>query len=131
MLTSLSLFGKAHATGLFLDREDHKQVDFLTKFMSKSKYSNNKSTYLSCAKYFDEGGEGNNSPFQVEAFLAYWLPYFFLSSPEDGLHNYVFPMVILHASANLFRWHWRPCSWAIFYARLKECSKNVVKSCKI
>lgn len=33
-----------------------------------------------------------NSPYQVDALLAYWLSYFVFSSPlEDGLNNFFFP----------------------------------------
>lgn len=72
MLTSLSLFSKAYATGLFLDGEDKKRVYFLTKSMSKSKYSINKAIYLSWVDYFDGGGEGSNNSFQV-SLLAFLL----------------------------------------------------------
>lgn len=61
-------------------------------FLRKAKYgATNKATYVVLwASYFD--GVGKNSPFQLEAFLAYWLSYFvFPGPPEDGLHNFVFP----------------------------------------
>lgn len=61
MLTSLLLFGEAHAISLYPNGEDKKRIGFLTKSLSKSKYSTNKTTYLSWAKYFDEGEEGSNS----------------------------------------------------------------------
>lgn len=47
------------------------------------------------AIYFVDGAR-KNSPFQFEAFLAYWLSYFvFPGPPEDGLHASVFPMAVL------------------------------------
>lgn len=55
MLTSLSLFGEAHFTGVNVKGEDQKKVDYLTKSLSSSKYLTNKAPYLSWAKYFDEG----------------------------------------------------------------------------
>lgn len=39
-----------------------------------------------------------NSPYQIDAFLAYWLSYFvFLNFPENGLHSFVFSMAVLLA----------------------------------
>lgn len=61
MLTSLPLFGEAHATRIMLDGGDQKRVDFLLKSLSKSKHSTNQATYLSRVKYFDEGGEGTKA----------------------------------------------------------------------
>lgn len=87
----LPLFAEAHANCIILDGEDQKRVDFMIKSFSKSKYATNKATYLSWAKYFNEGGKGSNSLFQVKTFLAYWLSYFVLPfSTEHELHNYVF-----------------------------------------
>lgn len=87
MLMSLRLFGEAHTIGIILKEEDQKKVEYLTKSLSSSKYSTNKATYLSWVKYFDYG-EGRDSKFQLEAFLAYWLSYFvFRSPPEGGLHS--------------------------------------------
>lgn len=77
MLTTLPLVRQPHATNLSPVREDNKRIKFLTKSLLKSKYSTNKvAIYLSWAKYFDECGEGSNSPYQVKALLAYWLSYF-------------------------------------------------------
>lgn len=47
MLTSLSLFNKAHAMGVTLDGEDRKRQDFLKRSLSKSRYETYKATYLS------------------------------------------------------------------------------------
>lgn len=78
-------------------------------------------------KYFNKGGEGNNSLFQVEAFLAYWLSYFvFLSSPKDGINSYVFPLVVLLTKGN--RLVLAPLYLGSLYAWLDECSKGVFKS---
>lgn len=51
--------------------------------------------YLPWAKYFVDG-VGQNNPFQLDAFLAYWLNYFvFPNPPEDGMdHPFVFPMTV-------------------------------------
>lgn len=60
MLTSLPLFGKAYVVDFHLDGDDKKRSESLKTFLSKPKYSTNKSTYLSWAKYFNKG-EGMNS----------------------------------------------------------------------
>lgn len=86
----------------------------------------NKTTYLSWFKFFDEG-EGRNSQFQVEALLAYSLLYcVFPSSPEDGLHNYVFPSHVLLAKGS--RLALVPLYLGSLYARLEECSRSIFKS---
>lgn len=95
MLTSLSMYSKPHMASLYSDGENKKRTDALQASLSKSKYSTNKITCLSWAKYFDEG-EWMNNPYQVNAFLASWLSYFvLLSLLEDGLHNFVFPLEVL------------------------------------
>lgn len=101
MLTSLQgdghvpLFGAQHSTKVTLSGGDQKKVEFLSKSLSMSKYLTNKETYLLWEKYFKEG-KGRNSQFKIEAILAYWLSYFvFPSQLEDGLHSYVFPLVVL------------------------------------
>lgn len=38
MLTSLPLFGEAHATSLYPGEEDKKRIEFLIKSLLKSKY---------------------------------------------------------------------------------------------
>lgn len=58
-----------------------------------------------------------NSPYQLEEFLAYWLNYFVFSSPlKDGIHSFVFPMVMSLAQGKklgLALWY-----LGTFYARL-------------
>lgn len=72
MLTSLLLFGEAHFTSLYPHEEDKKRIDFLTKSSLK-------------LKYLDEGGEGSNCPYQIEALLAYcYLTLFFRVRPKMG-----------------------------------------------
>lgn len=95
LLTSLPMFGEAQVTNLpVLTGENNKRIEALTSFLSKTKYSMNKSTYLSWAKYFMEG-HGQNSPHQLDAFLTYWLNYFvFPSSLEVAMSSFVFPMAI-------------------------------------
>lgn len=127
ILTLLPLFGEAHATSIILDGEDQKRVDFLTRSLSKPKYSTNKATYLPWGKYFDEGGEGSNSAFQVEAFLDYLLSYFvFPSSPKDGINSFVFPLVVLLSKGN--RLVLALLYLGSLYAQLDECLKGVLRS---
>lgn len=88
MLMSLSFFGEVHATGVTLKEEDQKKGEYKTKFLSSSKYSMNKATYL-----YLEDGDRRDSQYQLEAFLTFWLSYFILPSPlDDGLHGYVFSL---------------------------------------
>lgn len=47
MLTAVLLFVKAYDIRVSLNEEDQKKVEFLNKFLSSSKYSTNKATYLS------------------------------------------------------------------------------------
>lgn len=95
---SLLVFGEDRVTNFKIAKgQNKKRLDAMTSFLSKSKYSTNKTTYLSWVKYFTEGSR-INSPHQLDAFLAYWLNYFMLpSSPEDGMHPFVFPMPVLLA----------------------------------
>lgn len=66
-----------------------------------------------------------NSPYQIDAFLAYWLSYFvFLNFPENGLHSFVFSMAVLLARGK--RLLLALFFLGAFYARLDECSNNVV-----
>lgn len=46
ILMSLPFFGQAHATGATLKEEDQKKVEYLTKFLSSSKYSTNNATQI-------------------------------------------------------------------------------------
>lgn len=69
MLTSLPMFGEAQVASLYLDGEDKKWIEALKNSLSKSKHLTNKAMYLLWARYFDEG-DGMNSPYQVDAFLA-------------------------------------------------------------
>lgn len=55
MLTSLPMFGEAHAASLYPDYIDKKRIKALQTTLSKTKYSINKATYLLWVKYFDEG----------------------------------------------------------------------------
>lgn len=94
-------------------------------FLSKSKYNSNKSTYFFWAKYFAEG-VGQNSPFQLDAFLVYCLNYFvFPSPPEDGVLPVVFPIAVLLAQGK--RLALTPWYLGALYARFDECSKNVTR----
>lgn len=69
MLTSLLMFGEALIVNLKLSEgENKKRFNTLTSFMLT--YSTNKATCLSWLKYFIEGTR-MNSPYQVDAFLAY------------------------------------------------------------
>lgn len=52
MLTSL--VGEAHVASLYPDEEDKKRIDALKTSLSNSKYSTNKASYMSWAKYFEE-----------------------------------------------------------------------------
>lgn len=97
MLTSLPLFGMAHATNFYWNIKDKKRIEALKTSLSKLKYSTNKITYLLWAKYFEEG-YGMNSPamdeqpYKMDSFLAYWLSYYvFPSLPEDGLSQFCIP----------------------------------------
>lgn len=72
MLTPLPMFGEAQAANRYLDGEDKKKVEALKTSLSKLKYSTNNAMYMLLEKYFDEG-DGMNSPYQVDVFLAYWL----------------------------------------------------------
>lgn len=105
------------------DGENKKRIDALQASLSKSRYSTNKATYFSLVKYIDEG-EGTNSLYQVDAFLACWISYFvFLSLSEDRLRNFMFLMAVLLAQGK-----WlvlAPLFLGDFYACLDECSKNV------
>lgn len=66
-----------------------------------------------------------NKPHQVDAFLAYSLSSFvFPSSPENGLHNFFFSMVLLLAQGK--RLALALLFLGAFYAHLDECSNNVV-----
>lgn len=88
-LTGLLMFGNVHVVD-FLDEEGKARVEELQALMSRSKYATNKMTYLSWVKYFYEGAR-RNSPYLLDALLAYWLSYFiFPSPPEDGVNNFVF-----------------------------------------
>lgn len=73
-LTSLPLLGDAQVAHFKLTDKDSKvRHDALTQFLQKTKYgASKKSTYLTWASYFVDGA-GKDSPFQLEAFLAYWL----------------------------------------------------------
>lgn len=98
-LTLLPLFGNAQVAHFKLTDKDSKaRHDALTQFLQKTNYgASKKSTYLNWASYFVDGTR-RDSPFQLEAFLAYWLSYFVFSvPPEDGVHSSVFSMTVMLA----------------------------------
>lgn len=108
-------------------RRELEEARFFNKSLSDSKYVTNKATYISWAKFFEEG-KGRNSKYQVEVLLAYWLFYYvFPSSLEDGLHNYFFLLVVLLVKAK--RLALGTLYLSSLYARLGECSSNI--SCSI
>lgn len=95
MLVSLPVLDDTHVARVTVaEGESKERIVALTAFLSKSKYSTNKGTYLSRTKYFKKG-LGQNSPHQLDAYLAYWLNYFmFPSLPEDGMHSFLFLVTV-------------------------------------
>lgn len=89
ILTSLSMFGEVQVADLSVSTEENKKrIEALTSFLSKIKYSTNKSMYLSWATF--RGGHGLNSPYKLDVFLAYWLNYFMFRNPsEDGMNSFI------------------------------------------
>lgn len=73
-LTSLPLFGDAQIARFKLTDKDNKaRHDALMQFLRKTKYgTSKKSTYLTWTCYFVDGA-GKDSPFQLEALLAFGL----------------------------------------------------------
>lgn len=78
ILIFLQLVSDAQAIGMTLEGEDKKRLDFLNKSLFDSSYAANKSTYLSWAKFFEEG-EGRNK-ISGRGSLGYWLSYFLFPS---------------------------------------------------
>lgn len=70
ILTSLPMFDEDRVTNFKItEGEDKERLNALTSFLSKSKCSTKKTTYLSWMKYFTEGSRLNN-PYLLDAFLA-------------------------------------------------------------
>lgn len=69
---SLPVFADAEVANLnFAEGASRERCNALMSSLSKTKYGiSNKSTYLSWAKYFVDDN-GKNSPYQLDAFLAY------------------------------------------------------------
>lgn len=101
ILTSFLLFGDAHAIGVTLEGEDQKRVDILNKSLPNSRYAANKATYM-WAKFFEKVHQilGRGSP-DLLAILFH-----FPSCHEDGLHSYVFSLIVLLAKG--IGWPSRP-----------------------
>lgn len=120
-LTLLPLFGDAQVAHFKLTDKDSKvRHDALTQFLQKTKYgASKKSTYLTWASYFVDGA-GKDSPFQLEAFLAYWLSYFvFPGPPKDGVHSSVFSMEVMLAQGKKLAL--APWFLGSLFACLDEC----------
>lgn len=111
MLTSLSLFGEAHAIDLTLNGEDQKRLSILNKSLSEPRYASNKSTHLSQAKFQKKGREEIESTMQRLFWPAWRSSFFFPNSPRMG-----FTTMFSHS---LFRWQrWRswlqrPLTWVL------------------
>lgn len=126
-MASLPIFGTAHIANLVVSEGKNKKgIDAMTYFLSKSKYGSDKSTYLSWLKCFIESAK-QNSPFQLDTFLAYWLNYFvFPSPPGNGMHPFIFPMVVSLTQGK--RLTLAPWYLGAFHARINKCSRNITRS---
>lgn len=84
-----------------------------------------KLTYTTWLRFFYEA-DVTCSGFIVEAFLAYWLSWYFLpSEPEDGLNQHVFPLAIIIAKGIKFALD--PLFLGSLYVRLDECIGNITR----
>lgn len=84
--------------------------------------SSGKSTYASWLHDFDQG-KGSQSDHVLEAFLAYWLSWYFLpSGMDDGLHQFVFPL------AKATKFALALLHLGTLYARISEFVQNNTKS---
>lgn len=72
-------------------------------------------------------GDGSCSGLVLEAMLAYWLSCFiFLSGPQDGHNNYVFPLVNLFAKGKKVAL--APNYLGSLCTCMDECIANVMRS---
>lgn len=76
--------------GIVLEGEVQVRLKYLTTAMAAST-STGKSAYTTWLRFFYEG-DGSQSEFMDEAFLAYWLSWYVLpSGPEERLTPMSFP----------------------------------------
>lgn len=116
MLMLLPVFGDAQVANLNLAKRRAERGKMLDDFLVEDQ--------VRCFEEIDLlvlDTNGKNNPYQLDAFLGYWLNYFVFPSPlEDRKHAFIFPMAI-----SLPREGWFLGS---LYAHFNECSRNITRS---